>query len=176
MEPGRLTKDFDFGGRLPEAIESKYADPKFNPTSEVAVRKDAPSVSMTEAKAISVTNTPHHIPSLISDLQAAGIDSSDVLIVHSSLSSIGYVIGGPVTVIDALMKHLHKGTLALPAFSTDLTDPALWMFPPVPADWVPIVREHMPVFDRRVTPTRGVGVIPEIFRNYPGVLRSDHPW
>jgi aminoglycoside 3-N-acetyltransferase len=33
----------------------------------------------------------------------------------------------------------------------------------------------MPAYRPEVTPTRGLGVTPEIFRKFPGVVRSDHP-
>jgi len=49
---------------------------------------------------------------LIKDLRALGIAAGDTLMVHSSLSSIGYVEGGPNTVIDALLEVLtSSGTL-----------------------------------------------------------------
>ncbi|TET51120.1 MAG: AAC(3) family N-acetyltransferase, partial [Actinomycetota bacterium] len=37
------------------------------------------------------------------------------------------------------------------------------------------IRGTMPVFDPEMTPTRGVGTIPEVFRKQKGVLRSYHP-
>ena len=55
---------------------------------------------------------------LVSDFKSLGIKEGDVLLVHSSLSSMGNVEGGADTVIDALLEVLGKeGTLLFPAFS-----------------------------------------------------------
>ncbi|KKL12977.1 hypothetical protein LCGC14_2530410, partial [marine sediment metagenome] len=43
---------------------------------------------------------------IIEDLKRMGIEKGDVLWVHSSLKSIGYVEGGPLTVIGALMETI----------------------------------------------------------------------
>jgi len=51
-------------------------------------------------------------------LQQLGVRPGGVLLVHSSLSSLGYVPGGPETVIQALLKALGPGgTLLMPALS-----------------------------------------------------------
>ena len=66
------------------------------------------------------------------------------------------------------------GTLVMPAHSAG-SDPAGWENPPVPRAWCDTIRETMPPFDPVTTPTRAIGVIPEQFRTWPGVIRSHHP-
>lgn len=114
--------------------------------------------------------------SLAADLARLGVRPGETLLVHSSLRSLGWVCGGAVALVGALLDALGTdGTLVVPAFSGDNSDPALWGHPPVPEDWWPVIREHMPVFDPRTTRSRGVGVVPETVRTWPGALRSAHP-
>jgi aminoglycoside 3-N-acetyltransferase len=99
-----------------------------------------------------------------------------VLLVHSSLKSLGWVCGGPVAVVQALLDALGPdGTLVVPTHTSDNTDPADWQHPPVPESWWPVIREHTPGFDPAVTPSRWMGRIAETARTWPGARRSDHP-
>ncbi|MEU6086165.1 AAC(3) family N-acetyltransferase [Streptomyces sp. NPDC047085] len=114
--------------------------------------------------------------SLAVQLRQLGVETGEILLVHSSLSALGWVNGGAVAVVQGLLDALGAdGTLVVPAQSGDLSDPAVWGNPPVPEEWWDRIRATMPAYDTRITPTRGVGVIPETVRTWPGALRSAHP-
>lgn len=77
--------------------------------------------------------------------------------VHSSLSSMKLVPGGPETVIRGFLKALgERGALLLPALSYRY------------------VHAMNPVFDVLRTPSN-IGRIPEYFRTRPGTMRSVNP-
>jgi len=119
---------------------------------------------------------PITVGSLKEDLTELGVTPGMVLLVHSSLSSLGFVSGGPVAVILAFEEVLGpEGTLIMPTHSGDLTDPEKWENPPVPVEWHEIIRQTMPAYDPDLTPTRKMGKISETFRKHPGSLRSSHP-
>lgn len=114
--------------------------------------------------------------SLCADIHALGVGGNDLLMVHASLSALGWVNGGPVAVIQALLDAIApQGTLVMPAHSAGLTDPGHWQAPPVPNAWHQVIRDTMPAFDPRITPTRQMGAVAELFRTWPGCLRSNHP-
>ena len=131
---------------------------------------------MSESKVILNTPLPRTRQSLAKDLLDAGLTPGMNVIVHSSLSSLGWVCGGSVAVVQALMDAITPaGTLVMPTYSGDLSDPNTWQAPAVPTDWWSIIYETMPTFDPKVTPTRGMGKIVETFRTWQGVVRSSHP-
>lgn len=131
---------------------------------------------MSEGDVISKTFVPNTVETIFRQLSTLGIRRGDTVLVHSSLSALGWVCGGAQAVIMAFLKALGEdGTLVMPAHSGDWSDPAEWNNPPVPADWVQIIYDNMPAFDPAITPTRGMGRIAELFRTFPDTIRSNHP-
>lgn len=131
---------------------------------------------MSERDVIESSPEPVTHDRIVADLHRLGVSSGDTLIVHSSLSSIGYVIGGAQTVVNALLKSIEPtGTLTMPGHSGALSEPSYWKNPPVPQAWWAIERAAMPAFDLNLTPLRQMGAIPETFQRLPGVKRSNHP-
>lgn len=131
---------------------------------------------MTEADAVAAVEDPVTTDDIVSDLRTLGVEAGDTLLVHASLSELGWVCGGPQAVVDALRHVLTEdGTLVMPTHSGQYSNPDHWENPPVPDHWPDIIRETMPPYRPESTPTRGMGAVSECFRNYPGVHRSRHP-
>lgn len=129
-----------------------------------------------EHRLVQGTEWPRTRASLLGDLRELGLGPGDLVIAHVSLSALGWVAGGAQTVILALLDTVGpNGTLVMPTHTGDNSDPADWRNPPVPEDWWPIIRSELPAYDPRITPTRGMGRVAELFRTWPGTERSAHP-
>jgi aminoglycoside 3-N-acetyltransferase len=95
---------------------------------------------------------------LVQDFRRLGVPRGGLLMMRSSLRSIGHVNGGAETVVDALLEVLGPaGTLVVPTFTDEIAmDPNF-------------------VFDPLNTPSL-VGAISEAARRWPGARRSLHGW
>jgi aminoglycoside 3-N-acetyltransferase len=131
---------------------------------------------VTDAELVARTDRPRTRATIAADLRALGVRAGSVLLVHSSVTALGWVTGGPVAVVQGLLDALGpEGTLVVPTHTPENSDPAKWSNPPVPGDWWPVIREAMPGFDPAVTPSRWMGAVAETVRTWPGARRSDHP-
>lgn len=129
-----------------------------------------------EKQIVERTKTPITKTNLIVDFRKIGIRAGDVIIAHFAMSKIGWIVGGEITVIEALMELLtHDGTLMMPSETSIPGEPSHWNYPPVPEAWWQIIRDEAPIYDPVTTPTSRIGRIPELFRTDPRVLRSSHP-
>ncbi|KAF4446654.1 hypothetical protein F53441_9695 [Fusarium austroafricanum] len=114
--------------------------------------------------------------SLTNDLRSLGLSLGDTVLVHCSLSSVGWVNGGAEALTQALLEVLTpKGTLVVPTHTCSNSDPSGWVKPPVPEEWWQTIRETRPAFDPRTTPSERMGVLAESVRTWPGAVRSVHP-
>ena len=113
---------------------------------------------------------------IIDALRSLGITEGQVLMAHTSLSALGFVCGGAQVVIEALMEAVGpEGTLMMPTQSWKNLDPTAGVHWEEPEQWWDLIRQNWPAYDKRLTPTNTMGAVAEMFRSWPGTLRSDHP-
>src|SRR5579884_2718360 len=115
---------------------------------------------------------------LVEDLKDLGLPEGASVLAHTSLRAIGPIDGGAETLVRAFRRVLGPdGTLLVPTFTFDSCDPADWRNPPASMEEVESLRALLPVFDVETTPADAhwMGVFPEIVRQQPDALRSDHP-
>jgi aminoglycoside 3-N-acetyltransferase len=113
---------------------------------------------------------------LVRQFKLCGLAPGQTIFVHTSLKSLGYVVGGAETLISALLEIVgEEGTLMMPSQTWKNLDPSTGVHWEVPPEWWPIIREHWPAYDKDITPAIGMGVVAEMFRKWPGAKRTDHP-
>jgi aminoglycoside 3-N-acetyltransferase len=96
---------------------------------------------------------------IVAALRRLGIKPGDILIVHSSLSRLGFVAGGVDAVVTALQEAVGvDGTLGAPTF---------WAVDPTAV-------EEGTLFDA-VRGKSKMGIISDRIRQLPGAVRSLHP-
>ncbi|MGQ9555625.1 MAG: AAC(3) family N-acetyltransferase [Anaerolineae bacterium] len=96
---------------------------------------------------------------IVAGLRAIGLPQGATVLVHSSLSSFGYVVDGANAVVEALIRAVGpQGNVLVPTLTgSEALNPS-----------------NPPFFDVRNTPC-WTGRIPETFRQRPDSLRSLHP-
>jgi len=88
-----------------------------------------------------------------------GVGAGDVVMFHSSLSSMGHVVGGPETVINGALDAVGpRGTVAVPTL----------------CNWKPGKQSEVFAHWNVQCSASYVGLITEWFRQRPDALRSDH--
>lgn len=90
---------------------------------------------------------------LLRQLEDMKIDRNGTLLIHSSMKSIGPVEGGADTVLDVFSEYMKDGLLVLPTHT--------WSY----------INADNPKFYVDKSPSC-VGILTELFRKRPGVVRS----
>lgn len=113
---------------------------------------------------------------ILQALKNVGVEQGQSIMVHSSLSSLGFVCGGAQVVIEALLETVgNDGTVMMPTQSWKNLDPTAGVHWEEPEEWWELIRENYPTYDKDITPTNTMGAVAEMFRKWNGTLRSDHP-
>lgn len=109
-------------------------------------------------------------------LKNIGIQNGDVLEVHASLKSIGYILGGANALLDAILEVLgFEGTLVMSAHSIDNSEPAYFQKPPVDISLFKSIRENTPSFKGKFDDLSGMGQLAIALQKRPSVYFSSHP-
>ncbi|MFD9498057.1 aminoglycoside 3-N-acetyltransferase [Streptomyces sp. NPDC060035] len=111
---------------------------------------------------------------LVGDLTALGLTDGDIVMFHTRMSAIGYVAGGPQSIIDALGEVVgDRGTLMV---TCGWNDAPPYGFTDWPQAWQDAVRAEHPAYDPELSEAdHGFGRLPEALRRRPGAVRSRHP-
>ncbi len=110
---------------------------------------------------------------LMDHLQQLGITHGQTIMVHSSMKAIGNLIGGPNIVMQALIDTVTPdGTLMMYLGWENIPDYV--------AELAPETRQffydnHPPFDPATARSARDYGIFAEIFRSWPGTLRSGNP-
>lgn len=110
---------------------------------------------------------------LVADLRKIGVREGGVLMVHTRMSAIGWVVGGSETIVRALLDRLGPaGTLmAYAGWEDNPYDLHAW-----PEVWQRSYLEELPAFDPELSEAvHEHGRVPERIRTWPGARRSSHP-
>jgi aminoglycoside 3-N-acetyltransferase len=118
------------------------------------------------------TRVPVTRSRLIADLERLGVRPG-IAMVHASLSSLGWVVGGSQTVVEALLARLGPtGTLCAQASWEDIPfGHAGW-----PRDWQAAYEAEFPPFEPALSAAAPYeGRLAERIRTWPGAHRSANP-
>ena len=113
---------------------------------------------------------------LVDKFSRLGIKRGDTLLVHASLSSLGYVVGGAEALFLALREVIgNEGTIVVPSQTVEISDPASWQYPPVPDEWHAVIRDAMPAYSKELSYSKAMGAFSQLIGILPNSIRSNHP-
>lgn len=123
-----------------------------------------------------MTNTnqmPYTRRQLTDALSALGVQAAHPLMLHASVKAVGPVLGGPNTIIEALLDTLTpQGTLMMYVGWQDIPD---YTHELPEAERALYLAEHPPYDPATSRAVRENGIMAEFLRTWPGAIRSRNP-
>ena len=106
---------------------------------------------------------------ILGALEKAGVGKGQSIMVHTSLSSLGFVCGGAQVVIEALLESVGAdGTIMMPTQSWKNLDPTTGVHWEEPESWWQLIRDNWPAYNKDITPTNTMGAVAEMSADGPG--------
>jgi aminoglycoside 3-N-acetyltransferase len=114
---------------------------------------------------------------LISDLKKLGVSEGSTVMLHASVKAIGWIVGGPDVVIQALLEVLgREGTLMMYVGWEDSPWEAPYTFAEWPEEWQKAYLKEFPPFNPATSrANRKWSILTEYLRTWPGSHRSSNP-
>ena len=112
---------------------------------------------------------------LVRELRELGLTEGQTVMLHASVKNIGWVVGGPDVVLDAILEILtDSGTLMMFAIWEDQP----YSLPEWSKERQQAYLDECPPFDpaRSRADRKGLGILAEYLRTRPGSYRSRHPF
>jgi len=110
---------------------------------------------------------------LVDDLRTLGLGPGETVMLHVSVKAIGWVVGGPDVVIQALLDVLTPDGTLMMYVSWEDSPYELAQSPPEEQQ---AYLEECPAFDpARSRANTEWSILTEYLRTWPGACRSDHP-
>lgn len=111
---------------------------------------------------------------LVEDLRKLGLTAGQTVMLHASVRAIGWIVGGPDVVIQALLDVLgSEGTLMM---FVGWEDAPSYHLAEWPEDWQRAYLQECPPFDLTTSRAyRKWSILTEYLRTWLGAFRSDHP-
>lgn len=124
---------------------------------------------------IDKTKSPITKADFINAYKELGIKSDSCLEVHSSVSSLGYIINKEYDICDSLLETVTDGVVIMMAHNGEFSDPSEWINPPVPKEWHQLINDKRRIFDKDLFIPERVGKVAQLFCKYKSVTKTNHP-
>lgn len=113
---------------------------------------------------------------VIRQLQHLGVVEDMCLEVHVSFNSVGNVIGGPTSFVDALLKAVgENGTIVMASQDFNNSEPLYWENPPAEIRLMNKIRENTPGYDIYTSGQHMMGIVVDNLRVRKSTYHSYHP-